>query len=103
MRLGGKSLLYVSGEESETQIKMRGERLGLYPEHLFLLTETCLERIMDLNHVYLVAPVAQVVQTPTVSMRIKQVADHDGKTPSLVPMHESGRNPRQICVAALRR
>ena len=47
MQLGGKSLLYVSGEESETQIKMRGERLGLHPEHLFLMTETCLERIME--------------------------------------------------------
>ena len=41
----GKRLLYVSGEESESQIKMRGDRLGIHPSHLFLLTETCLERI----------------------------------------------------------
>jgi len=40
-------VLYVSGEESEKQIKMRGDRLGLNPSRLFLLTETCLERIQD--------------------------------------------------------
>ncbi|MFN8008068.1 MAG: DNA repair protein RadA [Terriglobia bacterium] len=47
MDLGGRSLLYVSGEESQTQIKMRGERLGLHPDHLYLMTETCLERILE--------------------------------------------------------
>jgi len=39
-------VLYVSGEESEKQIKMRGERLGLNAEHLFLLPETNLENIL---------------------------------------------------------
>jgi DNA repair protein RadA/Sms len=41
------NVLYVSGEESERQIKLRGERLGLNPEQLFLLAETNLERIFD--------------------------------------------------------
>jgi DNA repair protein RadA/Sms len=41
----GMSVLYVSGEESERQIKMRGERLGLEAENLFLLPETNLENI----------------------------------------------------------
>ena len=41
----GMIVLYVSGEESERQIKMRGERLGLEAEHLFLLPETNLESI----------------------------------------------------------
>lgn len=41
------SVLYVSGEESERQIKMRGERLGLNAENLFLLPETNLENIFD--------------------------------------------------------
>lgn len=40
-------VLYVSGEESERQIKLRGERLGLSPESLYLLPETCLERILE--------------------------------------------------------
>jgi DNA repair protein RadA/Sms len=39
------TVLYVSGEESERQIKMRGERLGLAAENLYLLPETNLENI----------------------------------------------------------
>lgn len=42
----GASVLYVSGEESERQIKMRGERLGIGAENLFLLPETNLENIL---------------------------------------------------------
>jgi DNA repair protein RadA/Sms len=41
----GMTVLYVSGEESERQIKMRGERLGLEAENLYLLPETNLENI----------------------------------------------------------
>src|ERR1051325_2067878 len=41
------SVLYVSGEESERQIKLRGERLGINPKGLYLLPETCLERIFE--------------------------------------------------------
>src|SRR3989440_7901787 len=43
----GARVLYVSGEESERQIKMRGERLGLEAENLYLLPETNLENIFD--------------------------------------------------------
>jgi DNA repair protein RadA/Sms len=43
----GQKVLYVSGEESERQIKMRGERLGLRAENLFLLPETNLENILE--------------------------------------------------------
>ena len=39
-------VLYVSGEESEKQIKMRGERFGISAENLFLLPETNLENIL---------------------------------------------------------
>ena len=40
-------VLYSSGEESEHQIKSRGERLGVGDAPLFLLAETCLERILE--------------------------------------------------------
>ncbi len=40
-------VLYASGEESEHQIKSRGERLGVGAGPLFLLSETCLERILE--------------------------------------------------------
>jgi DNA repair protein RadA/Sms len=43
----GRKVLYISGEESERQIKMRGERLGLTAENLFLLPETNLENILS--------------------------------------------------------
>src|SRR5215831_2930430 len=40
-------VLYSSGEESEHQIKSRGERLGVTKAPLYLLAETCLERILE--------------------------------------------------------
>src|SRR3954465_5809066 len=40
------SVLYSSGEESEHQIKSRGERLGIERAPLYILAETCLERIL---------------------------------------------------------
>lgn len=43
----GARVLYVSGEESERQIKMRGERLGIVAKNLYLLPETNLESIFD--------------------------------------------------------
>jgi DNA repair protein RadA/Sms len=43
----GARVLYVSGEESERQIKMRGERFGIEAANLYLLPETNLERIFD--------------------------------------------------------
>jgi len=43
----GLKVLYISGEESERQIKMRGERLGISADSLFLLPETNLENIIS--------------------------------------------------------
>src|SRR5262245_5468932 len=40
-------VLYCSGEESEHQIKMRGDRLGVSAAPLYLLSETCIERILE--------------------------------------------------------
>jgi len=39
-------VLYGSGEESEHQVKSRGERLAVGSAPLYLLAETCLERIL---------------------------------------------------------
>jgi DNA repair protein RadA/Sms len=39
-------VLYVSGEESDRQIRMRADRLGLKNENCYLLTETNLEQIL---------------------------------------------------------
>ncbi|MBO5340213.1 MAG: DNA repair protein RadA [Oscillospiraceae bacterium] len=43
-------VLYVSGEESERQIKLRAERLRVKGENLYLLAETNLEHILDAAH-----------------------------------------------------
>jgi DNA repair protein RadA/Sms len=40
-------VLYASGEESEHQIKRRGDRLGVGAAPLYLLSETCLERVLE--------------------------------------------------------
>ena len=42
----GKKTLYVSGEESASQIKMRAQRLDAVKEGLFLLTEILLKNIL---------------------------------------------------------
>ncbi len=41
----GSKVLYVSGEESARQIRMRAERLGRLPENVLILAETSLEHI----------------------------------------------------------
>ncbi len=45
----GKTLkiLYVSGEESSRQIKLRAERLGVQSENLFILTETDIQYVIE--------------------------------------------------------
>lgn len=40
-------VLYISGEESAPQIKMRAERLGVNHARIFVITENCLERLME--------------------------------------------------------
>ncbi len=43
----GGEVLYVSGEESVPQIRLRAERLGLVGDRLYLLPETALENILE--------------------------------------------------------
>jgi DNA repair protein RadA/Sms len=41
-----QKILYISGEESENQIRMRAQRLKIETENLYVFTETCVERIL---------------------------------------------------------
>lgn len=43
----GRTVLYVSGEESEKQLKLRAQRLGVEQEDLYILSETRLSDIMN--------------------------------------------------------
>jgi DNA repair protein RadA/Sms len=54
-------VLYVSGEESQRQIKMRADRLGLAAPDLFLLTETNLGTIFE--HIYQLKPQIVIVDS----------------------------------------
>lgn len=42
-----RKVLYVSGEESKGQLKLRAERLGIVGESLYLITETDLDSVLD--------------------------------------------------------
>lgn len=44
----GRSVAYVSGEESRAQVKLRGQRLGVRSQDLSLLTENCFESLAPL-------------------------------------------------------
>jgi DNA repair protein RadA/Sms len=58
---GKNAVLYISGEESERQIKLRGERLRIEATNLFLLPETNLENIF--HEVERLSPAAIVVDS----------------------------------------
>jgi len=47
LQLKKTSVLYISGEESEQQIKMRADRLGLHHPDFYLLTETTTQVIFQ--------------------------------------------------------
>jgi len=43
----GERILYISGEESAEQIKLRAERLGIKANNLFIQSETNVEKILE--------------------------------------------------------
>ena len=64
----GKKVLYVSGEESLSQVGSRAERLGARPENVYLMSETNLARIIEefrnLKPAFLVIDSIQTVYHP---------------------------------------
>jgi len=57
----GGTTLYVSGEESPQQIKMRADRLGIHEGQLLVLAETSVERIIA--HTKKIAPTALAIDS----------------------------------------
>ncbi len=55
------NVLYVSGEESAQQVRMRGARMGVNARGLYILTETSLEKIV--THFHRLKPKALVVDS----------------------------------------
>lgn len=66
--LKNATVLYVSGEESEQQIKMRADRLGLKNDGFYLLTETSTQTIFQeikkLKPQLVIVDSIQTLQTP---------------------------------------
>ena len=62
------TVLYISGEESEQQIKMRADRLGLKNDNFYLLTETStktiFQEIKKLKPALVIVDSVQTLQTP---------------------------------------
>lgn len=78
----GRKVLYVSGEESESQIKMRAERLKIQCNSLYLLAETEMDEIIrvtnELNPDILIADSIQTLyaaQNTSAPGSISQVKD----------------------------
>jgi DNA repair protein RadA/Sms len=46
----GRRVLYVAGEESAPQVRLRAERLGVIPDELFILCETEVEAVLEQAH-----------------------------------------------------
>lgn len=56
-----RRLLYVSGEESEQQIRMRADRIGIHADNCFVVSETVTQRIFE--HIDAVQPDLLVVDS----------------------------------------
>jgi len=58
---GGRKVLYVTGEESASQIKLRADRIGASSKNIFVLVEVALESI--LKYTKEVGPAAVVIDS----------------------------------------
>jgi DNA repair protein RadA/Sms len=57
----GSTILYVTGEESTSQTRLRANRLGSLSDNLYLLAETCLEYIIP--HIERLRPAAVIIDS----------------------------------------
>ena len=88
-----RKVLYVSGEESESQIKLRADRLGVDPESLYLLSETAMDQVMDcvesLAPEVLIVDSVQTLYQSQVSSAPGSVAQVKGCTMQLMQLAKS--------------
>ena len=66
LAINDRKLLYVSGEESEQQIRMRADRIGIASESCYVVSETVTQRIFE--HIDAVQPdllIVDSIQTVT--------------------------------------
>lgn len=61
LSIRGKRILYISGEESATQLKLRADRIGKVSDNTYILCETSLDRIF--THIGNVKPQLVIVDS----------------------------------------
>ena len=61
LSIRGKRILYVSGEESATQLKLRADRIGKVADNTYILCETSLDRIF--THIQNVKPQLVIIDS----------------------------------------
>ena len=61
LSMRGRTILYVSGEESATQLRLRADRIGKVADNTFILCETSLDRIF--THIENVSPNLVIVDS----------------------------------------
>lgn len=108
LSIKSRRILYVSGEESAAQLKMRAERLGRLSENCYIVCETSLETIMDhIDHVkpqLLVVDSIQTIASDTIESSAGSVSQVRECAPgcSATPRHReclcssSDTSPRRV-------
>ncbi len=84
MAAAGSTVLYVSGEESEEQVRLRASRLDAVPEQLLVLCETDLEAVLEAAAQ--VAPAMVVID----SIQTMSRAELEGGAGSVTQVRECG-------------
>ena len=93
LQLADKKVLYISGEESQTQIKMRADRIGIHNENCFILTETNTQEI--LKHFKAVNPDVVVID----SIQTLESPYVDATAGSLTQIRETAAEMNKIAKA----
>lgn len=75
-----KKILYVSGEESEKQIKLRAERLGVNNVDLYLVSENDVEKIIDIINT--LSPEVVIIDSIQ-TMHIDSITSASGSVPQV--------------------
>ena len=85
-----RKTIYLSGEESAQQIKLRAERLSINSDNIYIITGTCIEdlfdRIKDIKTDFLVVDSIQTTYTdtlPSAPGSVGQIREVSAKTPEM--------------------
>lgn len=97
LSLKDKKVLYVSGEESQQQIKMRADRLGNLSDNCFVLTETGIagifKQVVDLNPNVLIIDSIQTLHSDKVESAAGSISQVKQCTAELIKFAKETATP----------